>query len=124
MARSSPIQSNFNAGKLSKRLEGRVDLAKYANGCRELTNFIPQVQGPAQKRSGTRFVLSARITTGIPPDFFRYAHRMIPFEFSTDDAYVLVFSHNTVWFAPGRRTETLTSQRNDPSSMLPSQVPR
>ena len=26
--------------------------------------------------------------------------------------------------APGLRTETLQSQRSDPSSMLPSQVPR
>lgn len=92
MARASPIQSNFNAGKLSKRLEGRVDIAKYGSGCRQIQNFIPQVQGPAQKRSGTQFVIQASQT----PTPFRQDYQLVPFEFSTDDAYVLLFSPETV----------------------------
>lgn len=92
MARASPIQTNFNAGRLSTRLEGRVDLAKYANGCRVLQNFIPQIQGPAEKRPGTRFVADAN--QGSNPGGQPNSHvRLIPFEFSTDDAYILEFTN-------------------------------
>jgi hypothetical protein len=48
MARSSPAQSNFNAGELSPLFGGRVDMAKYGNGCYRLRGFIPLPQGPAR----------------------------------------------------------------------------
>jgi hypothetical protein len=54
--RASPIKTNFTAGELSPRLDGRVDIAKYANGCKQLQNFIPLTQGPATRRAGTTFV--------------------------------------------------------------------
>ena len=81
MPRSSPIQTSFNAGKWGPRLQGRVDLEKYSSACNELKNFIPTVQGPALKRSGTRFVKTVK-------DQFEKS-RLIPFEFSTEQAYVL-----------------------------------
>jgi len=56
MPKASPIISSFNAGELSPSLDGRVDLSKYSAGCKRLENFIPMVQGPARRRSGTRFV--------------------------------------------------------------------
>lgn len=47
------IQSAFNAGELSPFLEGRLDIPQRARGCRELTNMLPMVEGPAQLRPGT-----------------------------------------------------------------------
>jgi len=79
--RSSPIQASFNAGKWGPRLQGRVDIDKYSSACNVLENFIPTVQGPALKRSGTRFLKAAKSQSA--------KSRLIPFEFSTEQAYVL-----------------------------------
>lgn len=81
MGKASLIQTSFNAGELSPRLKGRVDLAKYKNGCETLENFIPQVHGPVQKRPGTRFVKEVKDSTK--------KVRLIPFEFNTEQAYIL-----------------------------------
>ena len=81
MPKSSPIQTSFNAGKWGPRLQGRVDLEKYHSACNELENFIPTVQGPALKRSGTRFLKTVKNQA--------QKSRLIPFEFSTEQAYVL-----------------------------------
>ena len=85
MAKASTIQTSFNAGELSPTLDGRVDLAKYANGCAAMENFYPLVQGGARKRSGTRHVAEVRNSADIT--------RLIPFEFGTDQAYILEFSN-------------------------------
>ncbi len=50
MARVSPIQTNFTAGELSPRLEGRVDISKYFNGCRTLENMVIHPHGGASRR--------------------------------------------------------------------------
>lgn len=60
MPKTSPIRSTFNAGELSPLMDGRVDVAKYQNGCKVLQNFIPRVQGPAVRRAGTRFVAEVK----------------------------------------------------------------
>lgn len=83
MARVSPIQTNFTAGELSPRLEGRVDLSKYFNGCRAIENMVIHVHGGASRRSGTRFVAGVKDSAA--------AVRLVPFEFSTVQAYVLEF---------------------------------
>jgi len=85
LAKASTIQTSFNAGELSPTLEGRVDLAKYANGCAKLENFIPLVQGGARKRSGTRFVSEVKTSANVT--------RLIPFEFGTTQAYILEFGN-------------------------------
>jgi hypothetical protein len=60
MPKAAPAQNSFSGGELSPLLEGRQDLAKYAIGCRRLRNFLPMIQGPAQKRGGTRFVAEVK----------------------------------------------------------------
>lgn len=90
MSRVSPIQTNFTAGELSPRLEGRVDLSKYFNGCRALENMVIHVHGGASRRSGTRFVAEAK-------DPAR-AVRLVPFEFSTVQPYVLELGHEYIRF--------------------------
>jgi len=83
MAKASAIQTSFNAGELSPTLDGRVDLAKYANGCAAMENFYPLVQGGARKRSGTRHVAEVKTSSSLT--------RLIPFEFGTTQAYILEF---------------------------------
>lgn len=85
MPKVSPIQNSFNAGELSPQLEGRTDIQKYGNGCRTMLNMIPKVHGPAQKRPGTRFVKEVRDSSA--------KTRLIPFEYNTEQAYVLEFSN-------------------------------
>lgn len=81
MPKASPIQYGFNGGQLGPRLQGRSDLARYSMGCNVLRNFLPTYQGPALKRSGFRHVKAVK-------DSSRKT-RLIPFEFSRDDAYML-----------------------------------
>jgi len=90
VARSSPIQNAFNAGELSPQLAGRIDLEKYRNGCEVMENFTPQVFGPVRKRPGTRFVHEVKDSA----DFTR----LIPFEFSTEQAYALEFGDEYIRF--------------------------
>lgn len=90
MAKASPIQSSFNAGELSPQLKGRIDLQKYKNGCETLYNFLPQLYGPARKRPGTRFVREVKTSAN--------AVRLIPFEYSTEQAYVLEFGNQYIRF--------------------------
>ena len=90
MAKASVAQRSFNAGELSPQLKGRTDLEKYPNGCEIMENFLPQIHGPAKKRPGTRFVREVKDSTK--------RVKLIPFEFSTEQAYILEFGENYVRF--------------------------
>lgn len=83
MPKASPAQTNFTAGELSPRLEGRVDLSKYFNGARRLLNVVPQQQGGAQRRSGFRHVGEVKNSA--------QRTALLPFEFNVEQAYVLEF---------------------------------
>ena len=90
MPKASPIISSFNAGELSPTLDGRVDLSKYSSGCKRLENFIPMVQGPARRRSGTRFVSEVKTSTD--------RTWLVRFEFSETQAYILEFGNLYIRF--------------------------
>ena len=90
MPRVSPIITSFNAGELSPQLYGRVDVGKYANGCRVMQNFVPLVHGPARRRPGTYFIAATKTSNK--------KARLIPFEFSVTQAYVLEFGHKYIRF--------------------------
>lgn len=81
MARVSPITTNFTAGELSPQLEGRVDFNKYFNGVSEFLNFTAKPHGGAVRRSGFRHVAAVKTAGSVT--------RLIPFEFSTVQAYVI-----------------------------------
>ena len=90
MARVSHVQSNFTAGELSPRLEGRIDFAKYFNGAARLENMTVMPHGGATKRPGFRYVAAAR-------DAARKS-RLIPFEFSVEQAYAIELAHGALRF--------------------------
>lgn len=48
--------NRFVFGETSSLLAARSDLLKYPAGCGIMRNFIPLLQGPAQRRGGTRFI--------------------------------------------------------------------
>lgn len=80
MPRGVPALNSFGGGELSPLLHARTDLDKYASGLRECRNFIVRAQGGATRRPGLRFVAATRANG---------AARLIPFEFSTVQAYVI-----------------------------------
>ncbi len=81
MGALTPFQKSFNAGELSPRMGGRLDLAKFHDGCRTLENAICQLQGPATRRGAFRFVKEVKTSAK--------KTRILPFEVGTDAAYVL-----------------------------------
>lgn len=85
MPRATPYLNTFNGGEFTPLLDGRVDIDKYTSACRQMSNFMPLVQGAARKRSGFRFV------RGVKASANRTA--LLPFEFSTTQAYILEFGN-------------------------------
>lgn len=84
MARVTVAQQNFSGGELSRSLAGRFDLGIYYNGASWLQNFIATVQGMARFRSGSKYAWNTRDNQEA---------RLIPFEFNTDQAYILEFTN-------------------------------
>lgn len=90
MARQNVFISSFNAGELSNRLDARVDLAKYFQGCRTLENFFLHVEGGAFKRPGLYYVNEAK--------FSDKTTILAPFTYSNDQAYILEFGDYYIRF--------------------------
>jgi hypothetical protein len=74
-----PIFASFTSGEMSPLLYGRVDFAKYTAGLRILQNYLLRPHGPVFNRPGTHFVCEVK-------DSSKFT-RLIPFEFSTAQAY-------------------------------------
>ena len=88
--RTRVIQTNFTAGELSPRLLGRVDIAKYHNGVAVLENMMVMPHGGATRRPGLRFVAEVKDSSK--------KVRLIPFQFSTEQAYILEFGDQYIRF--------------------------
>jgi len=88
MTYTSPRYTNWTAGELSDRLDGRTDLTRYFNGAKSLENFLVYPAGGAARRPGTKFIHEVKVSAN--------AARLIPFEFNTTTAntYVLEFGNN------------------------------
>ena len=90
MARVAVQLTNFTGGELSPRLDGRNDLAKYSTGCKTLENMIVYPHGSAARRSGTQFVSEVKDSSK--------KTRLISFEFSTVQTYILEFGDQYIRF--------------------------
>ena len=90
MARVAVQLTNFTGGELSPRLDGRNDLAKYSTGCKTLENMVVYPHGSAARRSGTQYVAEVRDSSK--------ETRLIPFEFSTTQTYILEFGDQYIRF--------------------------
>lgn len=87
-------QTNLNAGELSPKLEGRIDIGKYGVGLKQCENFIPLVQGPVAGRAGTRFVAEIKDSDS--------QAWLIPFQFSATDAWVIEIGDQYIRFYTDR----------------------
>lgn len=85
MAREATLVTAFNAGEISTKIDHRQDLATYGNALRILENFIPEVQGAATRRPGTRLI-------AVNLDSARKG-RLVDFEFNEVQAYQIEFGH-------------------------------
>lgn len=88
MADLRAYQPGFTAGILSPSLWSRVDLAKYQTGLRDATNIIVHAHGGASNRPGLEFTGEVKNSS--------QAARLIPFQFNTEQSYILEFGHNTM----------------------------
>lgn len=88
MGRAHTIQTSFTGGELSPLLRGREDVAKYFTGVEKLENFIVKPQGGAWRRSGTEHIAEVK-TSIVGGDDTTASVRLIEFEFSTTQAYIL-----------------------------------
>ena len=102
MARASLIQNAFNAGELSSLLLGRQDIDKYASGMFVCLNGIPMTQGAWTRRPGTAFLHQCR--------HHDKAARLIPFQYSVTQTYVLEFGENYIRFFTSHGILTQTAQ--------------
>ena len=85
MARVAVELTNFTGGELSPRLDGRTDLTKYSSGCSTLQNLVVYPHGSATRRPGSTFIAEVADSDN--------KTRLIPFEFSTTQTYMLEFSN-------------------------------
>jgi len=90
MARVAVQLTNFTGGELSPRLDGRNDLAKYSSGCKTLQNMVVYPHGSSARRPGTSFVAEVKTSSA--------KTRLIPFEFSTEQTYILEFGNQYIRF--------------------------
>lgn len=95
MPKSSAIQGNFNGGEISPLLFGRPDVDRYGTGLEICENFIPLIQGPAERRPGTHFVVATK-------NGATEASRLITFEFSETQTYGLEFGNLYIRFVRNR----------------------
>lgn len=90
MPKVSPLQDNFGAGEFSPLLHGRVGLDKYRQALNVCLNYLPSIQGGLVKRSGSRYVAEVKDSSK--------ATRLMAFEFSITQAYILEFGDQYIRF--------------------------
>jgi hypothetical protein len=91
MARFVNIQTNFTAGEIDPLLRSRVDIKSYENGLETAQNVTCQPQGGITRRHGLRYISALPNTSA---ESAANGVRLVAFEFSTSDSYMLCFTHN------------------------------
>jgi hypothetical protein len=100
------FQTNFSVGELDPLIRARTDLAQYKNALEEATNVIIQPQGGFKRRDGMKFIYDFGSSF---TDF-----KVIPFEFSVDDSYLLVFVNQRIYvFKSGVLQANINGSGND-----------
>ena len=99
MARFVDIQTNFTSGELDPLVRSRIDLDAYKNGLETARNVICQPQGGVHRRPGTKFLTELG---GSPENGVRLVH----FEFSVNDSYMLAFTNNRMYIFKNKVLQT------------------
>jgi hypothetical protein len=111
MSRFVSIQTNFSTGELDPLLRARVDLTAYTNALEKATNVVCQPQGGIRRRPGSRYVASLPNSS---TESAANGVRLVEFEFSTSDSYMLCFTHNRMYIFKNRTLITNINGTGDP----------
>ncbi len=90
MPRTTLALTSFVSGEFSPKMDGRTDFDKYSSGAKTLENFLVHPQGAATRRVGTQYIAEVKTSS--------LKTRLIPFEFSTTQTYVLEFGNTYIRF--------------------------
>jgi len=107
MSRVIRMQNNFTSGVLDPRLRARTDIAQYQSGLTTAQNVSIQPQGGATRRPGTKYIttLDAGAANAV---------RMVSFEFSVSDSYMLIFTPGRMYvFKDGVQITNINGSGND-----------
>ena len=93
MPRFVEFTTNFATGELDPLLRARVDLQAYNNALAKATNVLIQPQGGLRRRPGTKHIFELpNASSGASST--ANGVRLVPFQFSVADSYMLCFTHN------------------------------
>ena len=92
MARAVTIQTDFTTGELDPLLKNRLDIDQYYKALDKARNVIIQPQGGAERRPGLQYI--GQIPSAAAPED---GIKLIPFEFSTTQSYMLLFVHQRMY---------------------------
>ena len=86
MSRVRQYQSNFTIGEIDPLLRGRVDIEQYYSSVEKAKNVIFEPQGGFSRRPGLRYITDFTADVGTADEI-----KLVPFEYSTGQTYLLVF---------------------------------
>jgi len=101
MPRFVEFTTNFATGELDPLLRARVDLAAYNNALAKATNVLIQPQGGLRRRPGTKHMFE--LPNSSTPSAGNGV-RLVSFQFSVTDSYMLCFTHNRMHHHPATRS--------------------
>ena len=109
MSRAVTIQSNFTTGEIDPLLKSRIDINQYYNALETARNVLVQPQGGIERRPGLQFLFE--IPSAANP---QNGMKLVPFEFSTTQSYMLLFVHNRMYIFKDKELVTnINSSGND-----------
>lgn len=121
MTKASVIQPSFNGGEFTDLLKGQVGLAKRPEALKLCQNMLALKQGPVTRRGGTKFVNEAKSPsvddTGFPSFISNDAILLMPFQYSTEDSYIIEAGDQ--YFRFYKNGEIVTESATD---QLPSSI--
>jgi hypothetical protein len=88
--RTTLALTSFVSGEFGNKLTGRTDFEKYSSAAKTLENMLCHPQGAATRRVGTQYISSVKTAS--------LKTRLIPFEFSTTQTYILEFGNTYIRF--------------------------
>jgi hypothetical protein len=111
MPRFVDFTTNFSTGELDPLLRARVDLQAYANALSKATNVLIQPQGGLRRRPGLKHIYELPNTS---TESAGNGVRMVSFQFSVDDSYMLVFTHNRMYIIKNGVVQTNINGSGNP----------
>ncbi len=80
------MQTSFNRGIWSSKLQNRFDIDSYRSACSQLENFAILPQGGIEKRKGSVYLL----------DCYNHSYKslLVPLQLSSSSTFIVEFSGN------------------------------